>query len=103
MGGITPLMYAAGNDIPDLVTLLVRRAGADVNLRSTRIQHTPLTWASCSGSMAAVTALLSEGAELDYPSSEGRTALMVACRFVMCYSVTFSLFLCSLISTFVFI
>jgi len=33
MGGITPLMYAAGNDIPDLITLLVRRAGADINLK----------------------------------------------------------------------
>jgi ankyrin repeat protein len=79
MGGITPLMYAAGNDIPDLITLLVRRAGANVNLRSTRMGHTPLTWAACSGALSAVTSLLSEGAELDYPTSEGRTALMVAC------------------------
>ena len=79
MGGITPLMYAAGNDLPDLITLLVRRAGADINLKSTRMGHTPLTWAACSGALSTVQVLLSEGAELDLPTSEGRTALMVAC------------------------
>jgi ankyrin repeat protein len=79
MGGVTPLMYAAGNDVPDLITLLVRRAGADINLRSSRMGHTPLTWAACSGALSTVQILLSEGAELDLPTSEGRTALMVAC------------------------
>ena len=64
MGGITPLMYASGNDLPDLITLLVRRSGANVNLKSTRMGHTPLTWAACSGALSAVTSLLSEGAEL---------------------------------------
>ena len=41
--------------------------------------HTPLTWAACSGALSTVQILLSEGAELDLPTSEGRTALMVAC------------------------
>ena len=78
-GGTTPLLFAAGADEPDLITLLVRRAGADVNLRSARLGHTPLTWAACSGALASVTALLAEGAELERPNAEGSTALMVAC------------------------
>jgi ankyrin repeat protein len=78
-GGTTPLLYAAGADEPELITLLVRRAGADVNMRSKRLGHSPLTWAACSGALASVTALLAEGAELERPNAEGSTALMVAC------------------------
>ena len=60
---------AAADDI-HLIRKLVRCCGADPELESHRLGHTPLTWATISGS---VNALNGEGAVVDRKTSrEGK-------------------------------
>ena len=71
--GWTPLMYAARDDGPELVTLLVR-AGANLDLQNTD-GETALIVAVKRGRVGGARRLLMAGAELDLLDRDGRTAL----------------------------
>lgn len=93
--GQTALMWAAGLNAPDIVAMLVD-AGADVSLRSyindwpsqittePRAQYrpaaglTPLHFAARSGCGSCVEVILSAGADIDLPTPEGVTPLIIA-------------------------
>jgi len=57
---------------------LALRAGANVNAGEGTDRMTPLTWAACSGHIAAVEALMAAGAHVDGADRAGETALMHA-------------------------
>ena len=71
--GWTPLMYAARDDGPELVTLLVR-AGANLDLQNTD-GETALIVAVKRGRVEGARRLLMAGAGLDLLDRDGRTAL----------------------------
>jgi len=93
--GQTALMWAADSNSPDLAKLLIDQ-GADVNTRAIandwptqltsepRNQYrptgglTPLLYAARSGCRDCVAAILDAGADIDRPSPDGVTALIVA-------------------------
>jgi ankyrin repeat protein len=93
--GQTALMWAAARNAPDVVKLLIAK-GADVNARADendwpsqitsepRAQYrptgglTPLLYAARDGCIACVTALLDGGADINIPTPDGVTPLMLA-------------------------
>jgi ankyrin repeat protein len=72
----TPLMMAAMRDQVDLAARMLAR-GASVN----RAGWTPLHYAASSPGSATLALLLARGADVDSRSSNGSTALMLACRY----------------------
>jgi ankyrin repeat protein len=72
----TPLMMAAMRDQVDLAAGLLAR-GANIN----RAGWTPLHYAASGPGSATLALLLARGAAVDSRSSNGSTALMLACRY----------------------
>jgi ankyrin repeat protein len=72
----TPLMMAAMRDQVDLAAQMLAR-GASVN----RVGWTPLHYAASGAGSATLALLLARGAAVDSRSSNGSTALMLACRY----------------------
>jgi ankyrin repeat protein len=93
--GQTALMWAAARNHPEMAELLIEN-GADVNVRATffdwssqmtsepRGQYrpsgglTPLLYAARSGCLPCVEAIIDAGADLNLPSPDGETPLLVA-------------------------
>ena len=76
-GGRTPLIVAAVNAFPKIITMLVE-AGADLEMKDNE-GNTPLIVASNYLRKKNVSQLLRYGANVDSTNNEGRTALMNAC------------------------
>lgn len=94
-GGQTPLMWAAAQNQPAMITLLLSK-GADANAHATvrdwqrrvtaegrpkDMNHggfTPLLYAAREGFVDAATALLAGGADIDRPDPDGTTPLVLA-------------------------
>ena len=74
--GITPLHWAAGHGMTNVVRLLIE-AGADVNTRDAS-SYTPLHQAVSSGHLEVARALIGAGADVNVRSSQGETALTFA-------------------------
>lgn len=75
--GLTPLMYAIGEDSdPDLIKTLLHK-GADVNLRN-RSGATAVMLAAMVGTPEVVRMLIEAGADVNAETREGVTALSVA-------------------------
>eukprot|EP00162_Nutomonas_longa_P007810 comp18051_c0_seq2/m.31560 comp18051_c0_seq2/g.31560 ORF comp18051_c0_seq2/g.31560 comp18051_c0_seq2/m.31560 type:complete len:160 (+) comp18051_c0_seq2:32-511(+) len=74
--GYTALHHAAGNGKLEVVQMLILY-GADVNARSFGDNVTPLFWACDSGFTQVAQLLIASHADVDLPTSSGRTALHV--------------------------
>ena len=78
--GMRPLHFAVARGSALMVKLLLER-GADINIRD-RDGHTPITLGIADNDedrLAAMSALLNAGADLQIPNNKGVTALHVAC------------------------
>ena len=79
-GGRTPLMFAAGNNSPEVFNVLIR-AGADVNAKD-NYGGTPLTSAAWQNNNPEVlNILVKAGADVHAKNEYGFTALMEAARY----------------------
>lgn len=91
--GWTPLMFAASENMPDIVELLARKGAALDVLGWNRLQSdlyevmqepttvTALMLAAENGHADIIRTLVRAGAEIDQANAEGYTALMIAARY----------------------
>ena len=77
--GFTALVYACKSETPlnDLVRLLIEY-GADINIKSSKLQRTALMSAAYRGRASIVQYLLEQGAPVNTQDVEGVTSLMIA-------------------------
>ena len=79
--GQTPLMYASRKGLLDIAKLLIG-AGAQIEIDVEDFSgYTALIWASETGHTDIVKLLIANGADVNYKSSEGRTALNTSLDF----------------------
>ncbi|KAJ2800536.1 palmitoyltransferase akr1, partial [Coemansia furcata] len=77
-GGNSALHWATSGRSLRVLRYLVEERGANVNVRSTNYEATPLFWAISQGNLDAITYLISNGANLALKDSSGNTALHAA-------------------------
>ncbi|KAJ1823339.1 palmitoyltransferase akr1 [Coemansia sp. RSA 2675] len=77
-GGNAALHWATRNHSLRVLRYLVEEKGANINVRSTNYEATPLFWAISQGNLDAITYLVSSGANLALKDSSGNTALHAA-------------------------
>ncbi len=70
------LHYAASTGVPEIVVALLQK-GMDVNVRGEHDSLTPLHFAAQNSHVGVVRLLLDAGAEIDAPSKDGETPLML--------------------------
>jgi ankyrin repeat protein len=75
-GDSTPLIIAASNDQPVVVSLLIQ-LGANVNARD-KGEYAPLHWAAFYGHATVASLLLKNGADIDAQQNTGATPLYLA-------------------------
>jgi predicted LPLAT superfamily acyltransferase len=78
---VTPLYHASKRGRVDIVNmLLASNADPNLNFSEANGEWSPLIVACFNGYVSVVSALISSGAKLDYQNDDGRTALIMACR-----------------------